>query len=429
MIYDYIIIGGGIAGLYASFILSQNYKILLLEKNNKLGGRLEEICFHNKFIKMGAGIASLNNKHLIKLLDKIKIKYDIIAGDANVINKDDTYYNKKYHNNLIKEIKKKVIELREKKIKYNHLTYKQFLYKYFPKKDVDNYFLHCEYNDFLDGDVDYHIKYYPITDNSFAKYKIVYLKWLNVILKLQEFIKHNKGQIKTSYEVNKINYEENIYTVNNNYQCYNLVLATTIKPLVYLLKNSNIKVPYEYSKIINSVPFVRIYTYHKNGHNFVAPDIDYYNIIPDKNPLQKIIVITQDKFLMASYSDNENAKFWKQFLNKDGKIKNKNKLKERVLYYLRKINPNTSKIDDIVIHYWEEGVHYFKPMKGNLEKIFDKLNHPLPNLYIIGEQISYRQGWVEGAVESVDRTFKHLSRTISVPTIRPITRINNSFDC
>ena len=110
---------------------------------------------------MGAGIAAKNNKHLLKLLDTLKIKYNSVKGDINIINNSD-YYTKKYHNNLIKQVKEKVKELNNNKINYGHLTFKQFMYKYFNKKDVDNYFLHSEYNDYLDGDVNYHIKYYPI---------------------------------------------------------------------------------------------------------------------------------------------------------------------------------------------------------------------------------------------------------------------------
>ncbi len=35
--YDYIIVGGGSAGLYANYLLTHKYKTLLLEKNNYFG--------------------------------------------------------------------------------------------------------------------------------------------------------------------------------------------------------------------------------------------------------------------------------------------------------------------------------------------------------------------------------------------------------
>jgi len=39
MIYDYVIIGGGLAGVYCAYKLSSRYKILLIEKESQLGGR------------------------------------------------------------------------------------------------------------------------------------------------------------------------------------------------------------------------------------------------------------------------------------------------------------------------------------------------------------------------------------------------------
>lgn len=42
--YDYVIIGGGISGLYCRYLLSK-YNVLLLEKENYIGGRAIEKNF------------------------------------------------------------------------------------------------------------------------------------------------------------------------------------------------------------------------------------------------------------------------------------------------------------------------------------------------------------------------------------------------
>lgn len=54
-IHDYIIIGTGISGLYLGYLL-QNKNILILEKNNFIGGRIQQTKFHNKIVQLGANI-------------------------------------------------------------------------------------------------------------------------------------------------------------------------------------------------------------------------------------------------------------------------------------------------------------------------------------------------------------------------------------
>lgn len=394
MIYDYIIIGGGIAGLYAAYKLSDKHKVLLLEKNKYLGGRVEEVNFNNEVIKLGAGIAAKNNKYLLTLLNNLKIKYNVYKSNTDVISNSD-YYTKKYHNDLIKEVKKKVNYLKDNNINYKHLNFKEFMYKYFSKKDVDNYFLHCEYNDFLESDVDYHLKYYPITDNSFSSYNIIFLSWTDLVNKLIKNIKYNKSSIKKKYEVTSIKKTNNLFIINNEYYSKKIIFALTLKPLIKLTRNL---INIDYSKYIGSVPFVRIYTYHKNGHNY---DKERYTILANNNPLQKVIIIT-DKILMASYSDDKNALYWKKYIN------NKDKLKDKVYKYLKEITPNITVIDDIYIKYWDEGVHYFYPLNNNnnFKEFIYNLTNPANDIQVIGEIVSLRQGWVEGAIESVDRIIK-----------------------
>ena len=56
---------------------------------------------------------------------------------------------------------------------------------------------------------------------------------------------------------------------------------------------------------------------------------------------------------------------------------------------------------DIVIAFWDEGVHYYKPTK-DIHKTIKTLAKPAKNVYVVGEIVSYKQGWVEGAIQSVN---------------------------
>ena len=96
---------------------------------------------------------------------------------------------------------------------------------------------------------------------------------------------------------------------------------------------------------------------------------------------------------MTSYSDNKNALFWK---NNQNKHIVKQKLKE--------LNIEVD-INDIIFNFWYEGVHYYKPY-SNLDKLLKKLCYPKKNIFVVGEIVSKKHGWVEGAIESVNRVIK-----------------------
>ncbi len=156
-IYDYIIIGGGIAGLYSLHLLNKSkkdLKILLIEKEDYLGGRILNKNFHGTNIKLGAGIAKEDNKHLLKLLDKFDIKYFKGDGEKKIV---DPNFNKDYHFGIIKKIKTTIKQLKEANIAYSHLTVKQFLKKYLTQSEFKSYTSHLQYAEYMDGDINYYV--------------------------------------------------------------------------------------------------------------------------------------------------------------------------------------------------------------------------------------------------------------------------------
>lgn len=391
--YDYIIIGGGLAGLYANYLL-RNKKTLLLEKNKYIGGRGIEVKFHNKYIKLGAGIGEPHNKHLLKLLKRLKIKYYMSKGSIsyNFTSKFDI-------NKAIKQIIKKYKELKEKNnqdIKY--LTIKQFIIKYFGKTFFKEYDKLAESNDYHNFDITYFMKYYKIKDQTNTPYTLFYLRWTDLINKLKQL----NPRIKTNYEVKNIKYitfeEESYYLINNKIKTKNIINALTVNTLDKILQNSNIQIP-KYKNYIGNIPFMRIYTYHKDGHKL---NINHYTIVD--NILEKIILI-DDNILMISYNDNKKAvKLYEMYKE------NKNKFIIKLQNYAKSALNQNVKIDDVYVKFWDEGIHYIKPTKDiELKTLIKKLQNPAPNFYVCGEMLSYKQGWVEGSIESVNRIKKYIN--------------------
>ena len=74
--YDCVIIGSGLAGLNSAYqMLKKNpkAKILLVEKNNRIGGRVHSINLHHQHsYEAGAIRFYPSHHHLLKLLKEFK---------------------------------------------------------------------------------------------------------------------------------------------------------------------------------------------------------------------------------------------------------------------------------------------------------------------------------------------------------------------
>jgi hypothetical protein len=153
--------------------------------------------------------------------------------------------------------------------------------------------------------------------------------------------------------------------------------------------------------MIGTVPFVRIYVWNKTAILKDSDSIPHYFHVD--NELQKIIKIDKN-VLMASYSDNLNAKYWIG-INKLSKGRaGARKIIKIVQEKLQQVLPdNINKIEDIIVVTWDEGVHYYKPHTIDFDKLLNKLANPMKGVQVVGEIVSKKVGWVEGAIESVDR--------------------------
>ena len=80
--YDYIIIGAGIAGLYTAYNVKKthpNSSFLLLEANHKkyIGGRIHQEIFADHLVTTGAGIGrKAKDKYLIKISNQAQIVHN-----------------------------------------------------------------------------------------------------------------------------------------------------------------------------------------------------------------------------------------------------------------------------------------------------------------------------------------------------------------
>jgi hypothetical protein len=401
MIYDVIIIGGGISGLYSFYKIKQLYKdkyqCLLLEKDNRLGGRAGNVNFHGSQIAIGAGILRKNkDKLLINLCKKLKvplneftvnINYDKIKKTIPIINIIKT----------LKKLKSSMKTISEKKRR--NFTFKQYFISIFGKKYYNNFKKTLGYTDYENEDMEEVINHYGMDDNV-SGWKGYSLSWSLLIEKLAKCI--GKKNIKMSTSVEKIKLENNdiykITTNNKTYYAKKIIIGSTIDTIKKLIKNNN-----SLYNNIGGQPFLRIYgLFDKKCIPILKNAVNSTTIV--NSPLYKIIPINPDKGIyMIVYNDNKGSIALKKYIkNIPANRKYLSKMVSKSLGITQ-----VCKLKDIKSFYWNIGTHYYKPLKNlkfsNRNEYIKMAQNPEKNMYVVGEMISHKQGWTEGAIESVEK--------------------------
>ena len=383
MSYDYAIIGGGVAGLYANYLLTKKkHKCIVLEQNSTVSGRVREHEFHGTKLKCGAGIIVPENKSLVKLLKKLGMKVEFSpAGIKDLITPAFDM------NVAVKKVKKVYKTMKNEKDLLT-LTAREILYKYFEKDFADNFILHSEFNDYLEGSFEYLMKYYPIADLDNQPFESMGGKWSELVDKL------SLPNIKTDYNANTVEKKGKTFWINGEIQAREVIFAVTISTLENI-KCIGFKLP-DVSEYVGSTPFSRVYAYYPDGYTM------RHGYVKVGGMVDKVIKINKN-IVMASYADGPKAVFWgdvkKLPLDDQKKI-----VKEK----LEDVGFDFGTPGDIFIAYWSVGDHYIKPYGKykNLDNLLDKISKPCKNVYIVGEILSKRQGYVDGAIQSVERIFK-----------------------
>jgi len=376
MIHDYIIIGSGISGLYLGYLLN-NKNYLILEKNNYIGGRIQHTTFHNTQVQLGAGVFQKYHKNVINLLKKLKLEYISVPKNNNKLIKN---YNKDEYNNIIYKLK----NCKNVKNKSMGNTLKHLLKD---KKKISLFKKCFGYTDYLKADTQLTLKYYPIEDFLDKKSTINIIKGGNhkIIESLQEYSINN---IKLNTEIISIEKNNDIWVIkdnkNNIYETKHIISTIDIKALKKLKINGINKDKIKYFlNMIGSNNFLRMYSYHDKielNNSVIVPHI-FKQMIPINNNV-----------IMSAYCDNNNAKKSKKLLSE---ITNKDITKILQKYI------NISPVKDKIIKYWEVGTHYYKPSYN-----YKKNYYTQDNFSIVGEVIGYEQGWMEGAIHSVNSWLK-----------------------
>jgi hypothetical protein len=391
--FDIIIIGGGIAGLYAAYQIkktSPNMRTCILEKQSKkyMGGRTGNDIFKGTSVVTGAGVGrKKKDKLLVELLNEMNIttsEFEASNSYADTISPQC-------------DVKKTFLKIKRA---YNDSvkpqTFKEFATKILGESEYRRFVVCSAYGDYENENIYDTLFNYGFNDN-YNKWTGLYIPWHDLIDKMVHEIGEHNIKFKHSVESITQNGEKyKISTKSENFTCKKLIIATTIDSLLKLLPDQT-----NIYKQIKGQPFLRTYgKFSKSSISIMKQYLPSTTVVP--GPLQRIIPMNPDAGVyMIAYCDNTNAV-------KLNKLSEDNKESRSKFCKILEISlgiPNGSlKLLAIKNYFWPVGTHYYTPLSeefDNREEFIKIAQRPEKNIRIVGELISTNQGWVEGALESV----------------------------
>jgi len=472
-IYDYLIVGAGVAGLYTAYKLIIKYphaKICIIESTNRIGGRLHSIKYDGQIMDSGGARFNTDQHRVLSLVKELGLEPKIIKLSnhetlyipipkpiQNPMKTDDKSIEKIFPSidDFIKYLKKYIIE---KKISHNELintTILEFISIHFTKTyPTLKQYITDIYPYYSELGILNAIEAVELFSNEFAsktQYMILNGGMEQIVDELHDRLKKSKSHIHNANNANNENNETNIdiftntslvsityiaththtleknetdtktpqhYMITANNESGNTIKYYALNIILAIPKPSLLKIKYltkhpNILKNLNSVqcePLYRIYARYPLDKKTNKVWFDKLPKISTNLPIKYIIPINYVKgVIMISYTDSKFANYWL------------NKLTISNTSFEKELNKQLKQLfPDITIpkakwykhYYWKMGAGYWKP-KADRVKIMPNIMQPFgnsENIYICGENYSSHQAWVEGSLETADMVIDIISK-------------------
>jgi phytoene dehydrogenase-like protein len=390
----YVIVGGGISGLYSAYKLKKRYgdgvKIDVFEKADRLGGRIHTVVRDGVYLEAGAGRINGNHRRVLKLINELGLTSELITmhGKHDVYIRDGKKYDA---SQIFKSLVDGMKTYSRKELRSQTLM--TLARHVLTPSQVDDLIYSFGYN----SEFEVMNAYDALKSlRSDERYYLMKQGTASVVLALEKFLMDNGVAIRLRHEVTKVHkgklYCNILEGANGNGKAFKFDKAIICLDRAGLQKIGIDE--HNVQKTLDStvgVPFCRVYArfpMNKDGRVWFH---DLSRVTTNQS-LRQIIPINMDKGIaMASYSDGTWALNW-------GKMSS-TELEKELLRSLRGMFPSRDIPDPVWVErfYWENGVHFpmvhYVPLKQNGGDII-----------ICGEAfVNENNGWIEGALLSVDK--------------------------
>jgi len=409
--YEYIIIGGGISGLYCAYkILKKNPKtnLVVLEQGDYLGGRVYTISEPWMTVEAGAGRFSKSHIRINKLIRELGLSHNIVPNgnqlDIYDVKKGKLENGEDILRNLIDYV---IAQSRTKRLQ--NISFIDFAKEILDKKHVKyilDFFGYYSELVIMNASDCIHLMKQLSSENQFYGLKGGLSQ---IIDKMRDFIINHPGAtILTEHSVSGIK------ELSPGFQVYGKILRGVGRFYIHANKcicalPSNIIVDWKIFRPIRDsiqgikcAPLCRIYSVFpiaKNATNVWFAGMSKFHV---NNPLKMVIPIDESRgIIMISYTDNKYAQFWRQLKNTRG-IRGVNMAIRTYIQEALGIKIPYPK--HTTVCYWECGVGYWG-IGTNSKNCQDAILHygNERGLYVCGEHYSSdNQQWMEGALETAE---------------------------
>jgi len=398
MVYDYIIVGAGIAGLYTGLKLLKAHpskKILILEKYHYNGGRIVTYRKDGHQWEIGAGRISMRHGRVLKLMDQYGLNLYPIEGNDTLYLDSPSYPGE--FDDLLKPYLEPLTALPLSALYQNTLgsLLKQI---HGPQKAQDFLLMFPYWAEMKTLRADIALESFTVEFSKKAHYCTVkegYQAIPEAIAK--DFVKRG-GSIQ--YDTTVTDLQESGTGVR--------VLVAKGEPLI-----ADRVILALHKEALDHIPFARRHM-PALKHLAMEPLVRMYAVFPLKNgkswfaekskmvtadPVRYIIPVGKDT-IMISYTEGPYARHWIDLQKKKGdKV-----VEQEVMKHIRSLFPDLDIPAPLLfkIHPWTSGCTYWLPGSYDVRKMSDEAHQLSDRVFACGESISLRQAWVEGALESAE---------------------------
>jgi len=427
---QYVIVGGGIAGLYAALQLIEQHtipphEITILEKGYRWGKRVQTMERDGLFYEAGAGRFSKNHKLLMSLIQRYKLTSKMVAlpkkiQDIQVLNERlmiptnlDTYFK-----HLV-SLKPKLEDVLGKTLfdMASELFGMEIATLLKSRHGFDEDFKTAGAYDALELlRPMYRDTYYVLMEGleQIIQHLVADLTQYGVHLVLHAKCTGWRSKEGDLYTVTTTNFD----AVSQNYETQKIILALDKWGLLEL---EPLKPIHNLLNSVAIVPLTRIYARFPTDPN---TGLAWFHGIPKTTtnlPIRMFIPIDEKTGVcMISYSDGYYAVQWQHATIAA-------EMQGLVMQYVRQLFPTRTIPEPqwIETSHWAHGVHNWLPLVDS-KAIYDQIQNPFENVYICGEAYSRWQGWIEGALETAHQATSKSASKIKPKLKLTLTQVKNN---